>query len=487
MSLASALNTAQNSLLNVARQTNIVSRNITDAGNENYASRNGVIASNGLGSRIVSVRSSAEPQLVRSHLQALADGRAQGIISTELSRLNLTLNGVEGATSPATLLTRLHDSLQTLTTSPSDELQANAVIADAKLVADGLSNASAALQTFRSSLDSQIAHETSKLNDLLSKFEAVNAAVVNGTRSGQDVNDALDQRDTMLREISQIVPVNILTREGNDVVLVTKGGATLFETLARPVTFDPIASYSPATVGNTIRIDGVPVAPGQGANTDAGGSLGALLQLRDTTAGTIQTQIDETARGLIATFAETDATGGGNPPLAGLFTWSGGPALPPSGTAVTGLAADLRVNAAYDPQQGGDIFRLRDGGANGAIYNHNPTGAASYSDHVIALAQRHDVEIPFDSTTMIGGSKSLMTFASHSMGWIDGMRSEAHQAASTKEAFALRLSEKISNATGVNIDEEMSMLLQLEHSYEASARLMSAVDEMLQTLLAAVR
>ena len=38
-----------------------------------------------------------------------------------------------------------------------------------------------------------------------------------------------------------------------------------------------------------------------------------------------------------------------------------------------------------------------------------------------------------------------------------------------------------------SIDEEMSRLLDLEHSYDASARVISAVDDMLATLLASVR
>ena len=82
---------------------------------------------------------------------------------------------------------------------------------------------------------------------------------------------------------------------------------------------------------------------------------------------------------------------------------------------------------------------------------------------------------------------SLLTYATQSLGWLDGQRSEAAQAAATKESLHVRLTEKISNQTGVNIDEEMAMLLQLEHSYEASARIITAVDEMLATLLSVVR
>ena len=51
----------------------------------------------------------------------------------------------------------------------------------------------------------------------------------------------------------------------------------------------------------------------------------------------------------------------------------------------------------------------------------------------------------------------------------------------------MRTSEALSNVTGVNIDEEMSLLLDLEHSYQASAKLVQTVDNMLAALLAAVR
>ena len=51
----------------------------------------------------------------------------------------------------------------------------------------------------------------------------------------------------------------------------------------------------------------------------------------------------------------------------------------------------------------------------------------------------------------------------------------------------MRTAEALSNATGVNVDMEMSLLLDLEHSYEASARLIKAVDDMLSSLLVAVR
>lgn len=129
--------------------------------------------------------------------------------------------------------------------------------------------------------------------------------------------------------------MSTISRANNDMVITTASGVTLFETVPRSVTFTPIQSYSASTTGNSILIDGVPLATGQGANTSADGSLAAMLQLRDNVAGTMQSQLDEIARGLIVTFAETDPSGAGLlPDMAGLFTWTGGPDLPPDERSV---------------------------------------------------------------------------------------------------------------------------------------------------------
>jgi flagellar hook-associated protein 1 FlgK len=66
------------------------------------------------------------------------------------------------------------------------------------------------------------------------------------------------------------------------------------------------------------------------------------------------------------------------------------------------------------------------------------------------------------------------------------VRKDAAAAIEHKEALSVRLSEALSNETGVNVDTEMALLLDLEHSYEATARIIKAVDDMLASLLAAV-
>jgi flagellar hook-associated protein 1 FlgK len=46
-----------------------------------------------------------------------------------------------------------------------------------------------------------------------------------------------------------------------------------------------------------------------------------------------------------------------------------------------------------------------------------------------------------------------------------------------------RLSEVRDSVSGVNLDEEMTELMKIQRAYEASAKLISITDEMLQALM----
>jgi flagellar hook-associated protein 1 FlgK len=330
-------------------------------------------------------------------------------------------------------------------------------------------------------MDSQISNAVGQLNDLLVQFEGANKAIISGTRSGTDVSDALDKRDALLKKIAEYVPISTYTRGDNDMVVTTTDGTTLFETIPRSVSFTPSPGYGPTTTGATVYIDNVPISSGSGGNSEATGKLAGFLQLRDGVASTMQSQLDEIARGLIDAFAEKA------PPLAdmaGLFTWQGGPAVPT--TLEPGLAGTIRINAAVDPSQGGNVNLVRDGGINGAGYVKNPTGGASYSELLIGYGDRLDTPMSFSPAAGIAATSSVTSFSSNAIGWFESIRQQATTLADTKEALASRSAEALSNETGVNVDMEMSLMLDLEHTYQASARLMSTIDQMLNALLEAV-
>lgn len=487
MSLSTALHIAQSALITTSKQTSVVSRNVSEANNPDYTRRYALVTSTAPGARSVSVQRAANEALFRSNLKALSSLEGQNTLYDGMERLGLTVNGVDNATSAAKAIEQLQLALQTYSSTPSDRNLAENTVDAARNMVRTLNDGTSAIQSFRADMDSEIADAVSQLNDLLGQFEDVNTEIIKGTRDGSDVSDSLDRRDALLKQISGIIGISTFTRSDNDMVIMTSDGATLFETVPRTVTFDAQSTYSASTPGNSIYIDGIPLVGGSGGNTDAAGRLPALVQLRDDVAGTMQNQLDEIARGLITTFAETDGSGGPLPPLAGLFTWPGGPAIPATGTLVSGLAGTIALNPDFDSEAGGDPTLLRDGGANGAGYVHNVDNGASFADLLISYSDKLDEPMTFDASAALSTSQSVSSFSTTAISWFEGARQDASNAGLAKEALAARTAETLSNATGVNSDTETLLLLDLEHTYQASARLIQTIDDMLQSLLDAVR
>jgi flagellar hook-associated protein 1 FlgK len=482
MSLSSALSIAQSALLATSKQTSVVSRNVADASNPDYTRRIAVVTSTAPGARAVEIQRAANDLLFRQNLSALSAWSGQSALYNGMDQLDLSVNGVDNASSPSTAIANLQKALQLYATTPSNQNLGTSVVDAAKQVVNSLNSGTKAIQDFRTQADSQIATAVNDLNSLLSQFQDANKAVISGTRSGTDVSDALDQRDALLKKISEYVPVSTFTRGDNDMVITTKDGSTLFETVPRSVTFTPSAGYTAGTPGNTVYIDNVPVSAGTG-DSAADGKLAGLLKLRDGVASTMQSQLDEIARGLVTAFAETSSS---QPNAAGLFTWSGAPAIPAAGTLVDGLAGSISVNAAFDPSAGGNPALLRDGGANGAAYVANTGGGASYSDLLIGYGNKLDQPMAFDTSAGITLSSGVSDYAANAIGWFEGVRQQASTNADSKQALAARTAEALSNDTGVNVDQEMSLLLDLEHTYQASAHMMKTVSDMLDALMSAV-
>ena len=484
MSLTSALSTAQSILSNTSTQTSIISKNISNASNENYARRSANVVSNGWGADIVSISRATDSVLFRENLANMAAASGQNALVEGIDRIRNLLGGNDYDRSPSALLGKFRDSLNIFAAQPGDASSAQGAIADATILADRIRGSSQELQQIRLQTDSEISLQVGNLNKLLAEFEIANNDVKKATRTGTNGSDALDERGRLVGEISKIIGVTMVTREGNDVALYTANGTALFETVPRAVTFTPKTAFDASTVGNDILIDGVPLGVGAGGSTTADGSLAALLQVRDDVAPAFQAQLDEIARGLVTAFSESDSTGVG-PDLPGLFTWGGG-TVPANGTIEPGIALTLAVNPAFTGSAV-NARLLRDGGANGANYVVNTAGGAGFSslldDYLTALEQPMD----FDPAAGIGDRTGIMAYAADSAGWLETLRQQADRAAEAKNASYYRSTQALSNSTGVNLDEEMARLIELEQSYKASSKLIATVDEMIDTLLAAFR
>jgi flagellar hook-associated protein 1 FlgK len=116
---------------------------------------------------------------------------------------------------------------------------------------------------------------------------------------------------------------------------------------------------------------------------------------------------------------------------------------------------------------------------------YNTTGATGYGDRLNELVSQMSATRTFDPAAAASTSASIGGMASSSAAWLEAARKSASESADYQDTLLQRSSDALSKATGVNIDEEMMLLLEIERSYQASTKLITAVDDMFRSLLAA--
>lgn len=486
MSLSLALNTARSSLQASSSQMAIISRNSMGATDPAYSRKIASLITGGGTARVV-VNRASDTALFYKMLGSTSNAAEQYAVLKGLEKLSQTIGDTSLDRSSAAKISALTTALQQYANSPDDPILGQVVIDRATELTATLNEASMAVQKVREEADAAIAESVNRINELLSKFQKLNQAVVKGTAAGIDISDELDARDKILAQLSEEIGINVVTRENNDIAIYTDSGVTLFEKIPREVSFVPTNKYSavtPVTIGNAVFIDGVPVT-GLSPMPLHSGKIVGLVEVRDNLAVTYQGQLDEIARNLIEIFAESDQVGT-DPDMTGLFTYIDNDSRTLPAPGLNGLAALIRVNKEIDPSQGGALELLRDGGANGPNYTYNISNAA-FSDRLYEIADKLSSDRPFDPSVGLGSSADLLTFAQSSAGWVEANRKAASGNVEYQTTLLEHASEALSNATGVNMDLETALMLQIEQSYAASAKLISVIDEMLRTLLDAVR
>lgn len=489
MGLTLALNTARASLLATSNQMAVSARNVAGANDPGYSRKVATLVAGSAGGATVTITRAGDPALYARTLAASSDAARGDALLTGLTKLAQTIGDTDDPTAPAARLSTFQAALQAAANQPDNAQLAGDAVEAAKALAGSLNQAADAVHAARAEADAGIADSVTRINDLLGRFDAANRAVVKLTALGGDATDALDDRDRILTALSQEIGVTAVAREGGDMALYTDGGVTLFERGPRTVAFSPTATFAAGTVGGTVTIDGVPVTGAASPMPLASGRIAGLASLRDGAALTYEGQLDALAGGLIAAFAESDSVGADGGPRAGLFTAGGGAILPAATVAGrTGLAASITINAAVDPARGGSLALLRSGGMNGSDYaDPAAAGDAAYAGRLRGLLTTLSAAQPVDPALGFGAASSLPDLAAASAGWLEAQRKDASTTASYQKTLLSRATEALSNVAGVNGDDETALALQLERSYSASAKLISVVNDLLKTLLDAVR
>lgn len=484
--LSSALNYALAGLSASAAQSAVVSRNVGNAANPNYSRKVAELYTlPGGAPAVAAYQRSTEKQLLDKLLTANSGASSSQVLADALARMSATAGDPQDDGSLAAVMANVQQALRTSEANPADGALAANAVEQARSFAVKLNDVGDTAAGIRSEADQAMAGSVDRINTLLAQFKIVNDGIVRGTGTVDDLTDSLDQRDGILKSLSEEIGIRTVTRANNDVMIYADGGAVLFEGSPRSVTM-AAGAPEPGARGNAVFIDGVAVTGTSAAMPVKSGRIAALADVRDGIGLDFQTQLDSMAAGLVRAFAEEDQTGSGAPAVQGLFVDPAG-GVPVAGATPPGLASRLSLNALADPDQGGSPFLVRDGGFGGANYIYNSAALPGYQARLTQLADA------FDTPAMLGTAQggtavaALKSFAVDLTSWVEGQRQSVQTRSDSTSAVQARARESLLRVTGVSVDDEMAALLDLEKSYQASSKIMSIVDGMLATLFEAVR
>jgi len=483
MSITAALSNAVSGLTAASRTAEVVSGNVANALTDGYARREidltaRITGGQGAGVQVAGVTRIVDETLLRDRRLSGAElGGARTLKDFYDAVLKLAGQPDDPA-SLSGLAAGFESSLVEAASRPDSDARLAAVLAAEQQLAGAFESASDQIQQLRVDADTSIAGAVRQLNGTLSEIADLNALITRTDAVGSDTAGLLDRRQTLIDQVSDLVPVRIMPRDNGAVALYSMTGATLLDgkpavlefSRTEPITAD-MTQGSGALSG--LNVNGQPVATAGENGPLSGGRLAALFAVRDEHAVTAQTDLDGLATDLIQRFQDPalDPTLAAGDP--GLFTDGGGPYDP---LETVGLAGRLSVNALADPARGGALWRLRDGLGAAAP---GPVGeGALLQGYADALAE---ARVP------AAGNYGAARRTFH--GLASDLTSRFGQAlfdADNRVAFTearytgLRDAEQ---AKGVDTDQEMQKLLLVEQAYAANARVIKTVDDLIQTLI----
>lgn len=480
MSISQSLSNALSGLSAASRMAEVVSSNLSNALTDGYGRRSVDLSSESVGGRGAGVRIDGITRNVDRGIlgdRRLADanlGGQQSLLTT-LGRIETTVGAVGDGNGLSARMASLEQSLASIAGDPSAEVRQSNVVNRLNGVTAALRDGAAGVRGLRQEAENSIASQIDTLNTSLIQVETLNRDIMNARNAGGDSSALLDQRQVAIDKIASIVSVRELPRSNGTVALMTTSGQMLIDGPASQFGFTPANYVTPdmtlASGGlQGITLDGVPLPGMSGAGRLDGGTLSAAFTLRDDTLVGAQAGLDAVARDLIARFADpaTDPTlAVGN---AGLLT-DAGAAFDPLNEV--GLSGRIKVNAAVDPGQGGAAWRIRDG-VNAVIPGLVGNGA-QIDRWIDALDTPR-------SLASGGAARSATGHVSSLVSNIGSQRLAAEEDVgfTTARWSSLRQEEL---ANGVDSDQELQMLMQIEQAYAANAKVMQTVQSMIQTLM----
>lgn len=383
-------------------------------------------------------------QRVQQQTQIQSSTAAEAAILSEIEGV-FSLNGTTstaGSTQLGTAMDSFFSSLTALSGNPSDIATRHGALSAAQALTSAFTSATVQLAQVNAAVSSQIGNSVTQMNGLTETIAKLNQQI-GGLGSGVDAGSLEDQRQAAIAQLSQLVGLDQISTEKGGITLTTQGGTVLV------AGNEP---YSIRAVNNGGRMHLLDANGTDIGGTVEGGSLGGQLAGQNQDLPGVQAALDAVAYRVIT--AVNSQNNGGNTP-----TGQAGVAIFVPQATSSGSAGTMALIA----NQPNDFAAAAQG--------EGPTGNGN-------AQQLADIENGTDATgnTISSQFAALLSQV--------GTHSAALSAQiNTQQASLTQLTTQRDTLSGVSMDEEASHLSQYQRAYQAAAKVLSVLDQLMASAI----
>ena len=462
MSLGNVLNMARTAMSAHQTALQVASQNISNATTEGYSRQRVELTtalptvfpygSVGTGVKIQGITQARDTLLDAAFRQGSSGAFAADTTNTALSQIQSIL-GEPSDVGLSAALDAYWSAWNDLAADPTNNAAKSMVRETGNNVANTLNRFASQLDQLDANNRQHIAADVGQVNVLTNEIARLNNQIVAAESGGQSANDLRDERGRALDQLSNLVGGQVVEHSNGSVAFYTGGRLLVDGTTVHDLQFD---NSQPPSIGFG---GGVPPINGMG------GSLGAELEVSTSTVANVMSRLDSLSKGLVESVNAVHSTGTvftGTPPVAsaaGNFF---------DATRLT--ARTIRLDASLTS-------------ATVASAGAGATGPGNNSA-ALAIARLRDAAVNF---TTSGGSPLTTTrfgdFYNESVGLVATATKHAEDEATVQHTLASNADTRRQSVSGVSTDEELIKVIEAQHAYQGAARLVSVVDEMMQTLV----
>ncbi|SET09480.1 flagellar hook-associated protein 1 FlgK [Oceanobacillus limi] len=375
-------------------------------------------------------------------------------------------------------------SLQDLSVNPEDSGARSVVVQRGIAVSDTFNYLSDSLNTMKSDLESEINVTIEDANSIVRKINSINNQIKEVEPHGYQANDLYDERDRLIDELSGIVNVKVHRVESSDSAPDNAAGLSKIELVGddgQSISKPPIYLVNPEAdqqtqeihLGESGSVDDLMVGDKEiPAISQSNGSLHALINAHGYE-GQSENQLsftrmlndlDTMAKAFAEEFNKVHSEGYGLGDTTDNNFFG-----PEDSDALNAGSINVLQSIIDDPD---------------LVAASSKEGAAGNGENALNLAAVSDSEIKNDEGEFVLGEKTSVTsFYESLIGSLGVTAQEANRMSENTNTLRTQVEENRQSVSSVSLDEEMSNMIKFQHAYNAAARSMTTVDEMIDRII----